>query len=66
LQVISFVGIYLICIFFMSRYIVSDCDAVKVMQDSHGYAKTPEDAVAYALKAGINLQGNSKDIFFVL
>jgi beta-glucosidase-like glycosyl hydrolase len=50
----------------MSRYIVSDCDAVKVMQDSHGYAKTPEDAVAYALKAGINLQGNSKDIFFVL
>jgi len=26
------------------RYIVSDCDAVKIIYDKQGYAKTPEDA----------------------
>jgi Glycosyl hydrolase family 3 C-terminal domain len=50
----------------MSRYITSDCDAVKVMQNSHGYAKTPEDAVAYALKAGINLHANFRNYIFFL
>ena len=36
----------------MISYIVSDCDAVKIMFDSHGYTKTPEDAVVDVLKAG--------------
>lgn len=35
------------------RYITSDCDAVQVMHDNHKYAKTPEDAAAFALKAGM-------------
>lgn len=37
----------------MISYIVSDCDAVKIMFDSHGYTKTPEDAVVDVLKAGM-------------
>ncbi|XP_078173044.1 putative beta-D-xylosidase 7 [Carex rostrata] len=36
-------------------YITSDCDAVEVMNKYDGYAKTPEDAVAYALKAGMDV-----------
>ena len=37
----------------MIRYIASDCDAVSIIHDAQGYAKTPEDAVAAVLKAGI-------------
>ncbi|KAG0469642.1 hypothetical protein HPP92_016342 [Vanilla planifolia] len=33
-------------------YITSDCDAVSIMYTNQKYAKTPEDAVAYSLKAG--------------
>ncbi|KAJ1696210.1 hypothetical protein LUZ63_004722 [Rhynchospora breviuscula] len=40
-------------------YIVSDCDAVKVIQDYHNYSKTPEEAVAYALKAGMDVNCGS-------
>ncbi|KAM3688334.1 hypothetical protein ACJW31_10G141600 [Castanea mollissima] len=40
-------------------YIVSDCDAVKIMFDSHGYTKTPEDAVVDVLKAGMDLNCGS-------
>lgn len=38
----------------MIRYITSDCDAVSLIHDSYGYAKTPEDAVVDVLKAGMN------------
>ncbi|KAI3442744.1 Fn3_like domain-containing protein [Psidium guajava] len=37
------------------RYITSDCDAVSIMHDNQGYAKTPEDAVADVLKAGMDV-----------
>ncbi|GLT44911.1 hypothetical protein SLA2020_187840 [Shorea laevis] len=36
-------------------YIVSDCDAVAVMYEDQGYVKSPEDAVADALKAGMDV-----------
>uniref|UniRef100_A0A1D1XLI4 Putative beta-D-xylosidase 7 n=1 Tax=Anthurium amnicola TaxID=1678845 RepID=A0A1D1XLI4_9ARAE len=36
-------------------YITSDCDAVSVIHDNHGYAKTPEEAVADSLKAGMDV-----------
>jgi len=35
------------------RYIASDCDAVSIIHDAQGYAKTPEDAVVAVLKAGM-------------
>ena len=35
------------------RYITSDCDAVSIIHEKQGYAKTPEDAVVDVLKAGI-------------
>lgn len=35
------------------RYITSDCDAVAIIHDDQGYAKSPEDAVADVLKAGM-------------
>lgn len=34
-------------------YITSDCDAVSVIYTNQNYTKTPEDAVAITLKAGI-------------
>jgi beta-D-xylosidase 4 len=37
---------------FLNRYIVSDCDSVEVYYNAIHYTKTPEDAVALALKAG--------------
>ena len=37
----------------MIRYITSDCDAVSIIHDSQGYAKSPEDAVVDVLKAGM-------------
>lgn len=36
-------------------YITSDCDAVSLIHDSYGYAKTPEDAVVDVLKAGMDV-----------
>lgn len=37
----------------MIRYITSDCDAVSIIRDAQGYAKSPEDAVVDVLKAGM-------------
>ncbi|KZV27981.1 putative beta-D-xylosidase 6-like [Dorcoceras hygrometricum] len=37
-------------------YITSDCDAVATIYEYQNYAKTPEDAVAMALKAGLNYE----------
>jgi hypothetical protein len=36
-----------------NRYITSDCDAVATIFEYQNYSKSPEDAVAIALKAGI-------------
>ncbi|KAJ6774357.1 BETA-D-XYLOSIDASE 7-RELATED [Salix purpurea] len=36
-------------------YIASDCDAVSIIHDAQGYAKTPEDAVAAVLKAEVQV-----------
>ncbi|KAG8632970.1 probable beta-D-xylosidase 7 [Manihot esculenta] len=36
-------------------YITSDCDAVAVMHENQMYAKTPEDAAADVLKAGMDM-----------
>ncbi|GAV59276.1 Glyco_hydro_3 domain-containing protein/Glyco_hydro_3_C domain-containing protein/Fn3-like domain-containing protein [Cephalotus follicularis] len=35
-------------------YITSDCDAVAIMYENQGYAKSPEDAVVDVLKAGMD------------
>ncbi|KAJ8430417.1 hypothetical protein Cgig2_025844 [Carnegiea gigantea] len=43
------------------RYITSDCDAVSIIHDAQGYAKTPEDAVADVLKADSNHSGMDVD-----
>ncbi|XP_047340618.1 probable beta-D-xylosidase 7 [Impatiens glandulifera] len=40
-------------------YIVSDCDAVKVLSVDQNYTKTPEDAVADVLKAGMDVNCGS-------
>ncbi|KAL8225550.1 hypothetical protein R6Q57_018107 [Mikania cordata] len=40
-------------------YITSDCDAVSIIYDVHKYAKTPEDAVAEVLKAGMDVNCGS-------
>ncbi|XP_052202519.1 probable beta-D-xylosidase 7 isoform X2 [Diospyros lotus] len=40
-------------------YITSDCDAVSIMHDDQGYAKSPEDAVADVLKAGMDVNCGS-------
>ncbi|WRX15591.1 Glycoside hydrolase, partial [Theobroma cacao] len=39
----------------LDGYIVSDCDSVAVFYNSIHYTATPEDAVAVALKAGLNM-----------
>ncbi|KAF2296799.1 hypothetical protein GH714_002066 [Hevea brasiliensis] len=36
-------------------YIVSDCDSVALLHDEQGYAKSPEDAIADVLKAGMDV-----------
>ncbi|KAJ6412776.1 hypothetical protein OIU84_005760 [Salix udensis] len=43
----------------MIRYIASDCDAVSIIHDAQGYAKSPEDAVAAVLKAGMDVNCGS-------
>lgn len=40
-------------------YITSDCDAVSIIHDSQGYAKTPEDAIVDVLKAGMDVNCGS-------
>lgn len=40
-------------------YITSDCDAVSIIHDNQGYAKTPEDAVVDVLKAGMDVDCGS-------
>ncbi|GAB4861196.1 Probable beta-D-xylosidase 7 [Ancistrocladus abbreviatus] len=40
-------------------YITSDCDAVAIIYENQGYAKTPEDAVADVLKAGMDVNCGS-------
>lgn len=37
------------------RYIVSDCDSVGVYFDNQHYTRTPEEAAAEAIKAGLDL-----------
>ncbi|CAI9765614.1 unnamed protein product [Fraxinus pennsylvanica] len=39
----------------LDGYIVSDCDSIEVYYDSINYTATREDAVALALKAGLNM-----------
>ncbi|GMY38770.1 putative beta-D-xylosidase 5 [Fagus crenata] len=39
----------------LDGYIVSDCDSIKVYYGAINYTATPEDAVALALKAGLNM-----------
>ncbi|KAE9448438.1 hypothetical protein C3L33_19671, partial [Rhododendron williamsianum] len=39
----------------LDGYIVSDCDSIEVYYDYIHYTATPEDAVALALKAGLNM-----------
>ncbi|KAK0576183.1 hypothetical protein LWI29_013344 [Acer saccharum] len=40
-------------------YIASDCDAVSIIYEVQGYAKTPEDAVVDVLKAGMDVNCGS-------
>ncbi|KAI3465097.1 hypothetical protein Pfo_021760 [Paulownia fortunei] len=40
-------------------YIVSDCDAVSLLYEKQNYSKTPEDAVADVLKAGMDVNCGS-------
>ncbi|XP_018849659.1 probable beta-D-xylosidase 7 [Juglans regia] len=40
-------------------YITSDCDAVSIIYENQGYAKTPEDAVVDVLKAGMDVDCGS-------
>ncbi|PIA28478.1 hypothetical protein AQUCO_06900035v1, partial [Aquilegia coerulea] len=40
-------------------YITSDCDAVSIIYDAQGYAKSPEDAVGDVLKAGMDVNCGS-------
>ncbi|GKV44047.1 hypothetical protein SLEP1_g51276 [Rubroshorea leprosula] len=40
-------------------YITSDCNAVAIIQNNQGYAKSPEDAVVDVLKAGVDVECGS-------
>lgn len=42
-------------IYWVCRYIVSDCDSVEVLFDDQHYTKTPEEAVAKAILAGSHI-----------
>ncbi|KAK3119898.1 hypothetical protein QOZ80_9AG0677400 [Eleusine coracana subsp. coracana] len=43
----------------LDGYVSSDCDAVALMRDAQRYRPTPEDTVAVALKAGLDLNCGS-------
>ena len=50
--------VYIICSFLetkpsICRYIVTDCDSIDVFYNSQHYTKTPEEAAAKAILAGI-------------
>ena len=38
-------------------YVVSDCGAISNMEDQHHFVKTPEEAAAAAINAGMDLEG---------
>ncbi|KAF1889974.1 hypothetical protein Lal_00025304 [Lupinus albus] len=40
-------------------YNTSDCEAVSIIHEEQGYAKTPEDAIADVLKAGMDVECGS-------
>ncbi|XP_043720955.1 probable beta-D-xylosidase 7 [Telopea speciosissima] len=40
-------------------YITSDCDAVSIIHDAQGYAKTPADAIGAVLRAGMDVNCGS-------
>ncbi|KAL5058248.1 hypothetical protein RYX36_029852 [Vicia faba] len=44
-------------------YITSDCAAVAIIHDRQGYAKTPEDAVADTLKAGMDVECDAHYVY---
>lgn len=39
---------------YLNSYVVTDCDSIQVYYESVKYTSTPEEAVALALKAGID------------
>ncbi|XP_021854652.1 probable beta-D-xylosidase 5 isoform X2 [Spinacia oleracea] len=39
----------------LDGYVVTDCDSIQVLYESINYTTTPEDAVADALKEGVNM-----------
>ncbi|KAL4197706.1 hypothetical protein AMTRI_Chr04g252450 [Amborella trichopoda] len=43
----------------LNGYIVSDCDSVEVLYDKQRYTKTPEDAAAQTIMAGLDLNCGS-------
>ncbi|XP_039125595.1 beta-xylosidase/alpha-L-arabinofuranosidase 2-like [Dioscorea cayenensis subsp. rotundata] len=43
----------------LNGYIVSDCDSVKVLYENQHYTKTPEDAAAITISAGLDLDCGS-------
>ena len=45
--------------FFLIRYIVSDCDSVDVLYKNQHYTKTPEEAAAISINAGLDLNCGS-------
>lgn len=40
-------------------YITSDCDAVSIIREAQGYAKSPEEAIVDVLKAGMDINCGS-------
>lgn len=48
-----------IMLLFCCRYIVSDCDSVDVLYNSQHYTKTPEEAAAKSILAGLDLNCGS-------
>ncbi|GLJ43180.1 hypothetical protein SUGI_0896430 [Cryptomeria japonica] len=39
----------------LNGYIAADCDSIQVLLEKHLYVQTPEDAVAYVLRSGLDL-----------
>ncbi|XP_021725369.1 probable beta-D-xylosidase 5 [Chenopodium quinoa] len=39
----------------LNGYVVTDCDSIQIFYESINYTASPEDAVALALKAGVNM-----------
>jgi hypothetical protein len=45
----------------LCRYISSDCDSVDVLYNNQHYTKTPEDAAAISIKAGLLISPLTND-----